>query len=86
MRRLRGKSTYSALPAFLLPPDFTLSELQSVYEQVIGTTLDTKLFRRKIEEQDIIQFSGNERRDGAHRPARQFRLARRTAPEFDRKI
>lgn len=86
VRRLRGKSTYSALPAFLLPPEFTLSELQSVYEQVIGVTLDTKSFRRKIEEQDIIQPSGNERRAGAHRPARLFRLVPGTAPEFDRTI
>lgn len=86
VRRLRGKSTYSALPAFLLPPEFTLSELQSVYEQVIGVQLDTKSFRRKIEEQAIIQPSGGERRDGPHRPARLFRVMPGTAPEFDRKI
>ena len=44
--RLRSKSTYSAIPAFLLPPEFTIPDLQSVYEQVIGTTLDKKSFRR----------------------------------------
>ncbi len=86
VRRLRGKSTYSALPAFLLPPEFTIPELQGVYEQVIGTTLDRKSFRRKIEEQEIIEPSGGERREGAHRPSRLYRLVPGAAPEFDRRI
>ena len=86
MRRLHGKSTYSALPAFLLPPEFTIPELHGVYEQVIGTTLDRKSFRRKIEEQEIIEPSGAERRDGAHRPSRLYRLKPGVAPEFDRRI
>ncbi len=84
--RLRGKSTYSALPAFLLTPEFTIPELQGVYEQVLGTTLDKKSFRRKIEEQKIIEPSGRERRDGPHRPARLYRLRPGLAPEFDRRI
>ena len=84
--RLRSKSTYSALPAYLLPPEFTIPELQSVYEQVIGTTLDKKSFRRKIDEQEIIEPSGRERRDGPHRPSQLYRLKPGVAPEFDRRI
>ncbi len=53
--RLRGKSSYSALPAFLLPPLFTLTELHAVYQQVLGTRLDPASFRRKIIDQGIVE-------------------------------
>ncbi len=86
LRRLRGKSTYSSLPAFLLPPLFTLAELHRVYEQVIGTRLDPASFRRKVEEQQIIERAEGQRREGAHRPAQLYRLAPGMAPEFDRRI
>jgi 8-oxo-dGTP diphosphatase len=86
LRRLRGKSTYSSLPAFLLPPLFTLGELHRVYEQVIGTRLDPASFRRKIEDQRIIEKVAGQRREGAHRPAQLFRLVPDSAPEFDRRI
>jgi hypothetical protein len=32
LERLRGKVEYTSLPAFLLPAEFTLSELQRAYE------------------------------------------------------
>ncbi|ONG58145.1 hypothetical protein BKE38_03385 [Pseudoroseomonas deserti] len=85
VRRLRNKASYSALPAFLLPAQFTLAELHRVYEQVLGARLDPASFRRKIEEQRIIIPVG-ERRAGAHRPARLFALAPDAAREFDRTI
>ena len=55
LRRLRGKSAYSSLPAFLLPPSFTLAELQRAYEQVMGTRLDPASFRRKVTDQGIVE-------------------------------
>jgi 8-oxo-dGTP diphosphatase len=86
LRRLQTKSAYSSLPAFLLPPLFTLTELHQVYQQVIGTRLDVASFRRKIEEQRIIERADGARREGAHRPAQLFRLAPGVMPEFDRRI
>lgn len=72
--RLRGKATYSSLPAFLLGERFTLNELHQVYEQVLGTRRDFASFRRKILEEEIVEeiegaFSG-----GAHRPAQLYRM------------
>jgi ADP-ribose pyrophosphatase YjhB (NUDIX family) len=84
--RLRGKSTYSALPAYLLPEQFTIQELHQVYEQVIGVRLDKASFRRKIEDQEIVEPVAGQRRGGAHRPAQLYRLRTDRKVEFERKI
>ncbi len=73
--RLRGKSGYLALPAYLLPPLFTMAELHRVYEQVLGTRLDPASFRRKIADQRIVEPAQGGMRIGAHRPAALYRLS-----------
>lgn len=83
--RLRGKSSYSALPAFLLPPLFTLSELHKVYQQVLDTRLDANSFRRKIIDQEIVE-AVESRRVGAHRPATLYRLRAGQALPFNHRI
>lgn len=55
VERLRSKATYSSLPAFLLPAEFTMNDLHQIYQQTIGTRLDKASFRHKILEQDIIE-------------------------------
>lgn len=85
VERLRGKSTYSSLPGFLLPETFTISELREVYEQVIGIRLDKASFRRKVEDQGIVEEVRGQRRGGAHRPAQLYRLATGRVT-FDRRI
>ena len=83
--RLRGKSSYSALPAFLLPPLFTLAELHATYQHVLGTRLDSASFRRKIIAQDIVETTGAHR-VGAHRPAELYRLRVGKASPFQNRI
>ena len=58
----------------LLPAEFTLSELQALLEAILGRPLDRRNFRRKIDELKILEATGGERREGAHRPAALFRL------------
>jgi 8-oxo-dGTP diphosphatase len=85
--RLRGKAAYSSLPAFLLPQTFTLGDLQSVYERVIGERLDKKSFRRKIDDLGVVEpVLGKLRRGAANRPAQLYRLSARTLSEFKRTI
>ncbi|MGB4876354.1 MAG: NUDIX domain-containing protein [Candidatus Competibacter sp.] len=86
VERLRGKATYSSLPAFLLAAEFTMNDLHRIYEQTIGARLDKASFRHKILEQDIIEEIPSRFRTGAHRPAQLYRLSSKALTAFERKI
>lgn len=87
MKRLRDKSSYSALPCYLLPKDFTLSELQATYEMVMGSRLDKSSFRRKLDELDFLEALEGEFRYGKHRPAQLYRVRRdKSLTLFDRTV
>lgn len=73
LQRLRWKLEWTALGFLLLPEEFTLSELQRVYETVLRTPLDKRNFRRKILELGILEESGNIYK-GEHRPAKLYRF------------
>ena len=75
-RRLLAKLDYSTIALQFLPAEFTLSELQAVYEAIQGAPLDKRNFRKWIVAKGLIEETGEERRDGAHRPARLYRLTR----------
>ena len=70
--RLRYKLEYTAVGFELLPEEFTLTELQSAYEIVLGEALDKRNFRRKILGAGVIEPSGSFRA-GEGRPARLYR-------------
>jgi 8-oxo-dGTP diphosphatase len=62
---------------------FTLTELQRVYERVLGMPLDKRTFRRRIEELDVLEAVPGDRAEGqAHRPAQKYRLKRRFVGEL----
>jgi 8-oxo-dGTP diphosphatase len=72
--RLRAKLEYTAIAFHLLPPSFTLSELQAVYEVVLDREVDKRNFRRRIHATGLLEVTGESRREGSHRPARLYRL------------
>jgi 8-oxo-dGTP diphosphatase len=72
LTRLRYKLEYTAVGFELLPEEFTLTELQSAYEIVLGEELDKRNFRRKILSAGIIEPSGRTR-SGEGRPAQLYR-------------
>lgn len=72
LTRLRYKLEYTAVGFELLPQEFTLTELQTAYEIVLGEALDKRNFRRKILGADVIEPSGDYR-SGDGRPARLYR-------------
>ncbi len=72
LRRLRYKLEYTAVGFELLPPTFTLSELQHTYELILGEKLDKRNFRRRILEANIIEATPY-RRMGEGRPAQLYR-------------
>jgi len=57
----------------LLPDKFTLSELQAVYEAILGKDLDKRNFRRKLSLLKILKPTSEYRRDG-RKPARLYRF------------
>src|SRR5215469_5484821 len=48
LERLKGKVRYQPIGFELLPPKFTLSQLQHLYEAVLETELDKRNFRKKV--------------------------------------
>lgn len=76
VERVRGKSAYSSLPAYLCGEHFTLPQLQAVYEAVIGESLNKVSFRRKMAEMELVEpVEGLMEEGTAHRPAQLYRLS-----------
>ena len=87
LTRLRNKVEYTTLPAHLLPKAFTLSELQAVYERLLGRLLDKSAFRKRIAEVDFIEPIAGGMRRGSNRPAQLYQLKQaRSTVFFDRTI
>jgi len=72
LERLRNKLEYTTVGFQLLPEKFTLSELQRVYEAILGKALDKRNFRRKVELLGIVRPLREYRRAGVSRPAQLF--------------
>jgi 8-oxo-dGTP diphosphatase len=80
--RLRSKVEYTSLPAFLMPTEFTLTELQHTYEIVLGRDLEKKAFRTRILATDLVEEIPGHLREGQGRPAQLYRLRSRKRPVF----
>ena len=61
----------------LVPPRFTLAELQRVYEVILGRPLDKRNFRARLLARGLVEQAGaSARRTGPHRPAQLYRWKR----------
>jgi 8-oxo-dGTP diphosphatase len=74
LNRLRGKLEYTTIAFNLLPEQFTLRELQRVYEIILHKRLDKRNFRKKILATGILEDTGAKKMEGTHRPARLYRF------------
>jgi len=74
LERLRNKLEYTTVGFQLLPEKFTLSELQAVYEAILGRRLDKRNFRRKIALLGILKPLREWQRTG-RKPALLYRFA-----------
>lgn len=75
MGRLRGKMKYRPVVFELMPPEFTLLELQRTVEAISGVRLHKQNFRRLVESQGLVEGTGKVSKTGG-RPAEQFRFRR----------
>jgi 8-oxo-dGTP diphosphatase len=73
LERLRNKLEYTTVGFQLLPEKFTLTELQEVYETILGKQLDKRNFRRKLSLLKILKPLPEYRR-GGQRPAQLYRF------------
>lgn len=64
---LRERITYKPIGYNLLPEKFTLSELQKLYETILGKELNRGNFYRKIKNLEILRKLNEQRRGGAHK-------------------
>jgi len=74
LQRLKGKVRYEPVGFELLPPKFTLTQLQHLYETILETTLDKRNFRKKILGMDVLIETDEIEQDVAHRAARLYRF------------
>ena len=86
MSRLTNKVNYSTLPMHLLAKDFTLPQLQKVYEVLLGEKLDKSTFRKKLEETGLLKETGEMLKEGAFRPAKLYSVARQEIVHFGKNI
>ncbi|MDQ2696332.1 MAG: NUDIX domain-containing protein [Pseudomonadota bacterium] len=81
-RRLAAKLDYSTIALQFMAEEFTLSELQQVYETILGAALDKRNFRKRVLALGCIEATGALSREGNHRPARLFRVKTPGKVEF----
>jgi hypothetical protein len=74
--RLRGKIKYRPVVFELMPPAFTLLQLQRTVESLAGIGLHKQNFRRLIETQGLVEETGEIRAETGGRPARLVRFRR----------
>lgn len=75
--RLRQKALYSIVPAYVLPETFTLPELQRIHELLIGKSIQTKSFRRRIEQAELLTATGEMKSDSG-RPAALYKMKQKS--------
>jgi len=76
LQRLRSKLQYTNIVYSLMPSQFTLGELQEVYETILQRRLDRRNFRKRILALGLLKQLKKKRR-GTHRPASLFAFMKR---------
>ncbi|RMH20878.1 MAG: hypothetical protein D6696_07085 [Acidobacteria bacterium] len=79
--RMRGKIRYRPVVFELVPPTFTLFQLQRVVEALAGMRLHKQNFRRLVEKGGLVEGTGKLTADTGGRPAELFRFRREVLRE-----
>jgi 8-oxo-dGTP diphosphatase len=84
LARLRGKVRYRPIGFELLPPKFTLTMLQRLYEKVLERELDKRNFRKKVLSMGLLEELDEVEQDVAHRAARLYRFDKKRYRELEK--
>ena len=82
--RLIAKMTYTNAVSAFLEKRFTLTQLQSAYEIIVGREFDKRNFRKKFLSLNLIHETDELWRDGAHRPAKLYQFNSQTLESLSR--
>lgn len=74
VQRLRRRLDRDPVAAALLPPTFTLRQLQAVHEAILGSRLNRDSFRRRLLATGQLEETGARETDVVHRPASLYRF------------
>ena len=74
LQRIKGKIKYQPIGFELLPEKFSLSELQHLYEAVLGIDLDKRNFRKKILKMNLLLELSENQNNVSHKPAKLYRF------------
>lgn len=84
LTRLKGKVRYQPVGFELLPPKFTLTQLQRLYETVLERPLDKRNFRKRILGMGLLEELDERERDVAHRAARLYRFDKKKYRQLEK--
>jgi 8-oxo-dGTP diphosphatase len=76
-QRLQAKLEYTNVVYSLLPSRFTLTQMQRVYEAILGEAIDKRNFRRRVVGLGIVHETGQTQKQGPHRPAMLYEFTAR---------
>ena len=71
-KRLQNKVLHEPIGFNLLPDKFTLSQLQTLYEAILGMELDKRNFRKKIVGMNLLIDLDQQQQNVSHRPAKLY--------------
>jgi len=72
--KLRTRVRHRPIGFELLPKKFTLPQLQSFYEEIIGKKIDKRNFRKKISGMNLIKATNETKKNNKRRPAQLYRF------------
>lgn len=81
LARLRSKIKYRPVIFELMPPEFTLTELQGTVEAIAGHHVHKQNFRRLVEGAELVEATGSTQAATGGRPAALFRFRRQVLEE-----
>ena len=85
LERLRAKVRYQPIGFALLPPTFTLTQLQNLYETILGleAAINKRNFRSKILKMGVLEEVGIQK-GVAHRPAKLYSFNKQKYEELEK--
>ena len=74
LKKLRDEVRYHPVGFHMLPDKFTLTELQTLYEVILDKQLDTRNFRKKIQNMGLLVDTNEKQTNVAHRAAKLYQF------------